>query len=130
MIEELQAAMLEMPQAECKTVHTFCSGVYAREMFIPKGVCLVGAKHKTEFFITISKGRCVIKDGDREQIFSAPYTGISKVGAKRAILAIEDTIITGFHPTDKTDITEIQRDIIEDEGLKIANNHGSKLVCG
>ena len=122
MIEELQAAMLEMPQAECKTTHTFCNGVYAREIFIPKNVCLVGAKHKSEFFMVISKGRCVIKDNDLEQILHAPHTAISKVGAKRVIFAIEDTVLTTFHPTNKTDVEEIEKDIIDDEGLKIANN--------
>lgn len=114
--------MLKMPQAEIKTTHTFCNGVYAREITIPKDVCLIGAKHKTEFFMVISKGRCVIEDGDSELIVSAPCTMVSKVGAKRAIFAIEDTVLTTFHPTDKTDIEEIERDIIESEDLKIANN--------
>jgi len=35
MIAELQAELLKMPQAEIETTHTFCNGVYAREITIP-----------------------------------------------------------------------------------------------
>lgn len=121
--------MLDMPQVEIKTEHKFCNGVYAREITIPKNVCLVGAKHKTEFFMVISKGRCVIKDGELESILHAPHTAISNVGAKRVIYAIEDTVLTTFHPTEKTDIKEIEKEIIENEGLRIANNTTESLKC-
>ena len=122
MIDKLQAAMLEMPQMSITTIHKFCNGVYAREIHIPEGVVLVGAKHKTSFFLTVSSGSCLIIDGETETTLTAPCMIISEVGAKRAILALKDTILTTFHPTDKTDVDEIEKDIIEPEGLKIANN--------
>jgi len=121
-IEQLQAAMLEMPQAEIETTHTFCNGVYAREIKIPKGVVLVGAKHKTSFFMIISQGQCKIVDGNTESILTAPCKIVSKVGAKRAIFALEDTVLTTFHPTNETDVMKIEKAIIEPEGLRIANN--------
>lgn len=123
-IERLQESMLGMPQVEIETSHTFCNGVYAREIKIPKGVVLVGAKHKTEFFMVISAGCCLVKDGDNEDTYDAPCTLISPVGAKRVILALEDTVLTTFHPTKETEVEKIERDIIEPEGLKITNNRG------
>lgn len=129
MIAELQKKMLNMEQAEIPTRHLFCDGVYCREMFMKAGVCVVGAKHKTAFFLTISKGKCLIVDGNDKFILEAPMTVISKVGAKRAILALEDSVITGFHKTEKTDIEEIEKDIIEPEGLKIQNNP-KEALCG
>lgn len=128
MINQLQQAMLEMNQAEIKTKHSFCDGVYAREITIPAGVCLVGGKHKTSFFIVISQGECVVIDNEIETLYTAPCTVISKVGAKRAIMAIEDTVLTTFHPTKETDIDKIESDIIESEGLKIVNSEGLKCL--
>lgn len=111
-----------MEQVEIKTTHSFCDGVYARQITIPAGVCLIGAKHKTSFFMVISSGVCHIKTDNSEETLTAPHTAISEVGAKRAITALQDTVLTTFHPTNETDIKKIEFDIIESEGLEIANN--------
>lgn len=126
-VERLQDALLKLPQAEIKTVHTFCHGVYAREITIPKDGCIVGAKHKTSFFMVISKGRCIIESNGERNEYKAPCTLISPIGAKRAIMAIEETVLTTFHPTKKTNIKKIELDIIENEGLRIVNN-GNKVI--
>ena len=129
-VEKLQKEMLKMPQVEIETSHSFCGGVYAREIKIPKGVCLVGAKHKTRFFMVLSKGRCLIVDVDIKKEISAPFTGVSEVGAKRSIFAVEDAVLTTFHPTKKTDVKSIENEIIENEGLAIQNNSGLSLING
>jgi hypothetical protein len=128
--EALQEAMLDMPQVDIRTTHSFCDGIYAREISIPEGVVLVGAKHKTEFFIVISKGECAIYDDEVENYYSAPCTLVSPVGAKRVIYAIKDTILTTFHPTNEVDVSKIEAEIIEPEGLKIANNAGGAKCLG
>lgn len=122
MIYELQEEMLSMPQTEVETNHYFCDGVYAREMVMKKDTCIIGAKHKTSFFLTVSSGECLVCDGDEEITLKAPTTIISKVGAKRAIYALKDTVLTTFHKTDETDLEAIESQIIESEGLKVANN--------
>ncbi len=55
-IYNIQDLMLSMPQAETETRHHFADGIYARELFIPAGVCLVGALHKTNHLFTVSQG--------------------------------------------------------------------------
>lgn len=118
-----------MPQVEIETTHTFINGVYARQITIPAGVCIVGAKHKTEHPYLISKGKCwVVNKGERELI-DAPHSGVTTPGSKRAITAIEDTVFTTFHPTNETDINKIEADIIEPEGLKITNNPTEAIQC-
>ncbi len=119
---ELQDKMLEMEQAEITTKHRFTDGVYSREITIPRDVCLIGAKHLTRHFFIISKGKCIINDGKSTEILESPYHGITEIGTKRAILAMEDTVFTTFHVTNETDIDKIEKDIIEPEGLKIQNN--------
>ena len=119
MIKELQAAVAEMPQIDIETQHTFCEGVYAREIKIPAGVVLVGAKHKTSFFVVISQGRCKIND----KTYYAPTTFISEIGAKRAIYAVTDTTLTTFHATKLTDIKEIEEAIIDEEDVELLSNN-------
>lgn len=126
----LQEAVRKAEQVEIKTRHLFCNGCYAREITIPAGVVIVGAKHKTEHFHVISAGRCIINMGDEHKEYAAPYTGITAVGTKRAIYAIEETVFTTFHPTTETNIETIESQIIESEGLKIANNPRGKLWRG
>lgn len=121
-VEALQKAMLEQPQVKVETNHAFMNGIYARQIIIPAGVVIVGAKHKTEHPYLISKGKCYIINNGKREYFEAPYNGITKPGSKRAIYAIEDTVFTTFHPTEETDIKKIESEIIEPEGLQIANN--------
>ena len=126
-IIKLQNKMLSGPQVHIPTVHRFSKGIYSREITIPAGVCLVGAKHLTQHFFVISQGNCVINDGDSKKLYRAPYQGITAPGTKRAITALSETVFTTFHVTDETDIDKIECDIIEDEGLKIQNNSGGML---
>ena len=43
----------------------------------------------------------------------APYTGITKPMTRRVLLIEQDCIWTTFHVTEKTDVGEIEKDIIE-----------------
>lgn len=84
--------------------HRFVGGVYAREIFLPKGSITAGRIHKTEHISVISMGAVeVITDylltGEVEySAHIAPTTFTSPVGTKRMVLALEDTIWTTFHP--------------------------------
>ena len=106
-VEALQDAMTDMPQVECPIRHFFAPGLYAREMTIPKGVTAVGAGHKTKHLTTISKGRILMMTDDGVMEITAPYTAISQAGIKRAAYALEDTVMTCYHPTDETDLDKL-----------------------
>jgi len=116
-ILKLQDLLLDQEQVEIEVRHHFADGCYARELHIPAGVVLVGAIHKTNHHWVISQGKCAISDeSGGSRVISAPYHGQTYPGDKRAIHAIEYTVMTTFHPTDKTDINEIENDIIQLEG--------------
>lgn len=106
-IVRLQESMSAFPQVECPVRHTFAPGLYAREMTIPAGVTAVGAIHKTEHITTISKGRILLMTDNGIEEICAPYTGVSKAGIKRAAYALEETIMTCYHPTDETDLDKL-----------------------
>lgn len=106
-VEALQDAMTDLPQVACPVRHFFAPGLYAREMTIPQGVTAVGAVHKTKHLTTISKGRILMMTDDGVMEISAPYTAISEAGIKRAAYALEDTVMTCYHPTDETDLDKL-----------------------
>lgn len=106
-IVRLQEAMTEHAQVECPVRHFFAPGLFAREMTIPKGVTAVGAVHKTKHITTISKGRILLMTDHGIEEICAPYTGISEAGIKRAAHALEETVMTCYHPTDETDLDKL-----------------------
>ncbi len=116
-IYNIQDLMLSMPQAETETRHHFADGIYARELFIPAGVCLVGALHKTNHLFTVSQGECVAVTHEGREEIKAPYMGQTQPGMKRVIYAITDTVLTTFHVTEETDVDKIAEQILEPEAV-------------
>ena len=106
-VERLESILEQAPQVECPLRHYFAPGVYLREMTIPAGTIATGAIHKTEHLSILSAGHCLLTTDDGVQELKAPHTGLSKAGAKRAIVAITDCVLTTVHPTDETDLEKL-----------------------
>lgn len=109
----LERAIVEcLPQVELKVVHHFSAGLYARELHIPKGTVLTGHIHKTQNLNIMSKGELtVLTEGGPVRV-KAPFTIVSPPGTKRAAYAHEDTVWTTIHPTELTDVDEIEKAFI------------------
>ena len=105
-VERLEAILEQAPQVACQVQHRFAPGVYMREMLVPAGTIATGAVHKTEH-LTIVVGHCLLTTDDGVQEFIGYRSFSSKPGAKRAINAIEDTIVTTIHPTEETDLDRL-----------------------
>lgn len=93
--------------------HHFAPGQYAREMLIPENRVIVGKIHKHAHVNVLSMGRCLVfteHTGVQELI--APYTFVSEAGAKRAVLTLEPVVWTTIHCTDKTNLADIEAEII------------------
>jgi len=114
-IFKAQDLMLQMPQAETVVTDHFTDGLYARELFIPAGVCLVGALHKTNHIFTVSQGECYAVTHEGKEHIVAPHTGQTRPGMKRVIYAVTDTVWTTYHPTDETNPEKIAEQILETE---------------
>ncbi len=123
-IQTLQRAMSRLPQAELQTEHYFADGMYARRLYRSAGTLIVGKVHKREHFFVIARGSLIIwTEGGMKQL-SAGAVIASKPGTKRVTLAMEDSIGITFHRTDKTNLDEVEAELIEpeDEALFDANN--------
>lgn len=105
-VERLERIYEQYPQVVCPVRHHFAPGVYAREMTIPAGVHAVGAVHKTEH-LSILVGHCLLTTDDGAKEFDGHNTFVSRPGAKRAIVAIGDVVMTTIHPTDETDLDKL-----------------------
>lgn len=105
--QTLRDTMLAMPQVEIPVKHYFCNGVYAREIFIPKGTIALGKIHKTEHINIISQGDVTVVSHTGRQRIHAPHTAVVGVG-QCAAYAHEDTIWTTFLATTETDPEAIE----------------------
>lgn len=119
----------ELPQADCPVTHHFAPNVYVREMFIPAGVLLTGAVHKTCHLSMLSKGKVrVITDTGAVEL-TAPATVLSQTGAKRAIYAIEDAVWSTIHATNETDVDKLVEELTESTADELLGGVANKQIA-
>lgn len=115
-IDALERGIQEIGEIELPVRHYFSkgdgNGVYARELFIPKGVTLTGKVHKFENLNIMSKGELSVLTEDGIVRVKAPFTIVSPPGTRRVAYAHEDTVWTTIHGTSETDVDKIEERFI------------------
>ena len=131
-VRELESVMMKMDGQipwEQLTSHHFCDGVYARQFFLPAGVCAVGKMHAKESFFLLVSGEASIstEDGTVHRI-KAPYMAVTQPGSKRVVFGHEDTIFLTFHPNEdnERDMELLERKFIIPEALPAPD--GKELI--
>lgn len=127
-IERLQAEMSLMPQAELMTEHSFSPGMYMRKVFRPAGTLIVGKVHKEPHFFLCAKGEIIAWTENGMKRLQAGDVVESKPGTKRVTLAVTDAIGITIHRTDKTDLDEIEAELIEPDPLALFDAHNKLKV--
>jgi quercetin dioxygenase-like cupin family protein len=112
-IEKLQAEMIKMPQAQLETEHYFSEGMYCRKLIRPAGTLIVGKIHKKTHFFLCAKGEIIAWTESGMRTLRAGDIIESQPGTKRVTYAISDAIGITVHKTDKTDLDEIEAELIE-----------------
>jgi quercetin dioxygenase-like cupin family protein len=105
--------MVTMPQKELVTEHQFSPGMYMRKLFRPAGTLIVGKVHKEPHFFLCAKGEIIAWTESGMKRLQAGDVIESKPGTKRVTLAVTDAIGITIHRTDKTDLDEIEAELIE-----------------
>jgi quercetin dioxygenase-like cupin family protein len=105
--------MVTMPQAELVTEHQFSPGMYMRKLYRPAGTLIVGKVHKEPHFFLCAKGEIIAWTESGMKRLQAGDVIESKPGTKRVTLAVTDAIGITIHRTDKTDLDEIEAELIE-----------------
>lgn len=96
-IYRLEAELLKLPQVDMPVDHDFCNGLYARTMHIPAGTVLTGAIHKEESFFLVRKGELIVSTDNGPRTLKAGDMSVSKIGTKRAGIALTEVEVTTFH---------------------------------
>jgi hypothetical protein len=95
--------------------HYFAPGMYLRAIAIPAGSLVVGKIHQEEHLIVLLQGalRLYTEAGGLQEVH-APQVLRSPAGAKRAALALQDTVWITCHanPSDTEDLAQLEAQII------------------
>jgi hypothetical protein len=89
----LQDELLQMPQADIVTTHTFLPGVYERKITVPPWTVLTGAAHKTGYRVRLEKGKIAVNIDTEVVVLTAPYEFDAKAGEQRAGRVFEDEVV-------------------------------------
>jgi len=125
-IEALQAEMVKMPQLEVETEHYFSGGMYCRKLIRPAGALIVGKVHKKAHFFLCAKGEIIAWSEKGMITLKAGDVIESQPSTKRVTYAVVDSIGITFHVTDKTDLDEIEAELIEPDETALFDS-GNKL---
>ena len=111
-IKALEIQALKQKQLKLEPVHYFSQGLYARELTLPAQSVVTGKIHKYSHLTVILKGQCRVTTPFGIETITGPCIFESKPDTKRAVYAITETTWITFHPTEKTDPKEIEKDVI------------------
>lgn len=90
-IQVLAAQVINHEQPNLPITHHFASGLYGRQIDIPAGTLLIGARHRVENMVVVSKGKILIATESGPMEFSAGDTLVCKPGTQNVGYALEDT---------------------------------------
>lgn len=105
----------EHPMAQPNNV--LSQGVYTRTVFLPAGLRVVGKRHAQEHINVVSCGRATVMTEEGAQEIVGPCQFVSPPGTKRFLQIHEDMVWTVISRTDKTDLVEIEAELIITEPL-------------
>jgi quercetin dioxygenase-like cupin family protein len=113
-INRLQQEVSKLPQVEdMVTDHFFADGMYSRRVFRKAGTLIIGKVHKKDHLFICTKGEIIAWTEKGMKKLVAGDIIECKSGTKRVTLATMDSIGTTVHRTDKTDLDEIEAELIE-----------------
>jgi quercetin dioxygenase-like cupin family protein len=113
-IGNLQVELSKLPQADgMVTDHFFADGMYSRRVFRKAGTLIVGKVHLKDHFFICTKGEIIAWTENGMKKLTAGDIIECKSGTKRVTLATMDSIGVTVHKTDKTDLDEIEAELIE-----------------
>jgi quercetin dioxygenase-like cupin family protein len=130
-IDRLQAEMVKMPQADLQTEHYFSeSGMYCRKVFRPAGTLIVGKVHKQHHLFLCAMGEIIAWTETGMKRLQAGDVVESKPGTKRVTLAVTDAIGMTVHRTDKTDLDEIEAELVEPDNTALFDSSNLLKIAG
>lgn len=95
--------------------HFFGDGTYIRKITMPANQLIVTKIHKVKHPYFILTGSITVITEDGVHKLSAPHFGITMPGTQRIIYVHEECVFITVHPTSKTDVEEIVKDVTAED---------------
>lgn len=124
-IEQIEAEMLRMPQADCPVVHHFGPGIYIREVTLKAGTLAVGHAQKFEHLNIMLTGSVAIVDDGQIKTLKAPMIYVGKPGRKMGYV-LEDTVWLNVYSTEEQDIDKLEETYLEKSQTWMLHNEMTK----
>lgn len=121
-IEEIEKAMLDLPQADCPVTHSFGPGVYLREVRLPEGALVIGHHHKNPHTNILMKGRLTFFSENGPVELKAPMVIPGKPGRKLAFIH-EPTIWINIYGNEGEQNIEKLETILFDKSANFQISH-------
>jgi hypothetical protein len=120
-IEEMEAMMFKLPQADAPIKHYFGPGVYIREVYLPGGTWTIGHHQNFVHLNVMISGHCKMIVEGKTWDLKAPLTYVSPPGRKYGYVA-EDTIWQNIYanPTNEQDIEKLETHFLTKSTLSLA----------
>lgn len=114
MLENLLAGdPATIPGDQLPVKHYFATGIYLRELHMPKGLVVIGHKHREDTVNILLKGSLALIENGELVCRKAPYTYVSPAGHRKAAYILEDVIWQNVHPSHETDLDKLEARFIE-----------------
>lgn len=115
-IGKLAEHMLALDEhVDCPVTHRFAKGCYLREIFMPANTIIVGKIHATEHFNIILSGSATVVTVEGREYIKAPHTFVSAPGIQKVVWTHEDCVWQTVHVTEKTEVDEIEKEVIMED---------------
>lgn len=89
-------------------------GVYAKELHIPAGYDLLSHVHEYDHLSILASGKVLWTAGDIEtRAITGPHALIVESGVEHKLHALTDAVWFCIHPTDETDLGEVDAAILK-----------------
>lgn len=124
-VRELEARLMQEPQAEVVTHHVLHAGLYARTVLIPAGAVITGAEIKRATTLVIA-GHVRVFDGDHVSSIAGYQVVPASAGRKQAFVAIEDTHLTMLFATQAKTVAEAEAEFTDEVDL-LMSRHGKNI---
>lgn len=125
-IDNLEANIRQIPghvEGDCLPLkHKFAEGMYVREIFIPKGMLVIGKIHRKSNPIFVMKGDISIFSEEGSKRFKGGDYLISQPGAKRVGYANEDTAWVEVFATNETNLEKLETELIVKNYAELTQN--------
>ena len=103
-------------EVDLGTQHHFSSGVYAKQMMLPKGYFALSHAHSYDHLSILASGKVIVKTDKGEQVFTAPACLTIEKGLNHSITALEDAHWFCIHATEETNPDKVDEVLIMKEG--------------